>query len=106
MYPAVSRDVVKYLQRRGMTLRQIGEVMGLSESFISHVLHGRRSLTLRHLARLEKAERRPLALILMESADPESAPPELKAVYEAFRGLMAALGGFPGSVRAQSIGVA
>ena len=93
VYPTVSQDIVKYLQRQGQTLRQIGESMDLSESFISRVLNGQRSFTLKHLARLEKAQKRPLALILLESADPDSAPAELRSLYEAFRGVVAALGG-------------
>lgn len=93
VYPTVSKDIVKHLQKQGLTLRQIGQRMGLSESFISRVLNGKRSFTLKHLQRLEKAQKRPLPLILLESADPDGAPPEYRSLYEAFRGVIAALGG-------------
>jgi transcriptional regulator with XRE-family HTH domain len=93
VYSTVSRDIVKYLRGQGRTLDQIGKSMGLSESFVSRVLNGERSFTLKHLAKLEKVLKKPLPLILLESADPNSAPAELRTIYEAFRGVMAALGG-------------
>lgn len=93
VYSTVSRDIVKYLRSQGQTLDQIGKSMGLSESFISRVLKGERSLTLNHLAKLEKVLKKPLPLILLESVDAKSAPSELRTLYEAFRGVMAALGG-------------
>ena len=93
VYSTVSRDIVKYLRGQGQTLGQIGKSMDLSESFISRVLKGERSFTLKHLAKLEKVLKKPLPLILLESTDPNSAPAELRTLYEAFRGVMAALGG-------------
>ena len=48
----LSADLVKHLRSQGMTLRQIGASMGLSESFISRVAHRKRSLTIAHLLRL------------------------------------------------------
>ena len=34
----VSMDIVEFLRKRGMTLRQIGELVGHGESYISRVL--------------------------------------------------------------------
>ncbi len=86
----LSADLVKHLQSRGMTLRQIADSMGLSESFISRVAHKKRSLTIEHLLRLQEAIDRPLPLLLLEATTPDSVPQQLAPVYEKAREVLAA----------------
>src|SRR4030042_622879 len=81
VYPAISHDIVRYLQKQNMTLKEIGRLMGLSESFISKVLHNQRSFTVRHLSRLENAIAKPLPMILLEATEVNSMPKELRKGY-------------------------
>lgn len=85
VYPTISYDIVRYLQRQNLTLKEIGMMMGLGESFISRVLHKQRSFTLRDLSRLENAIGKPLPIILMEATETNSVPRELRKGYAAFR---------------------
>ena len=62
---------------------------GLSESFISRVLHKQRSLTLWHLGALEKALGMPLPMIIIEATQANSVPKKLRKAYAAFRRVMA-----------------
>lgn len=87
IYPTLSSDIVKYLQQQGLTLRKVGDLLGLSESFISRVRKKQRSFTLDHLVRLEQATGRALPVILLEATQPSSVPDELRPIYDAFRGL-------------------
>lgn len=91
-YPTVSINVVNYLRDQGMTLKEIAGLMDVSESFISRVRNGHRSLTLQHLERLEKVLGKPLSIILMEATPVEATPRELATLYAAFRAFMAKLG--------------
>lgn len=86
----LSADVVRHLQAQGMTLRQIGESMGLSESFISRVAHRRRSLTIEHLLRLQDATGKPLPLLLLEATNDDSVPESMAPLYEKARAVLAA----------------
>ncbi len=89
IYPTLSSDIVKYLQEQGLTLRKVGELLGLSESFISRVRKKERSFTLDHLVKLEQATGRALPVILFEATAPGSVPDELRPIYAAFRHLFA-----------------
>jgi transcriptional regulator with XRE-family HTH domain len=80
---------VKYLQEQGLTLRKVGDLLGLSESFISRVRKKQRSFTLDHLVKLEQATGRALPVILLEATQPGSVPDELRPIYDAFRNLFA-----------------
>ena len=86
----LSADLVKYLQSQGMTLRQIGEALDLSESFISRVAHRKRSLTIEHLLRLQEALGKPLPLLLLEATSQDAVPAELAPLYEKAREVLAA----------------
>jgi transcriptional regulator with XRE-family HTH domain len=86
----MSADLVKHLQSQGMTLRQIGESMGLSESFISRVAHRKRSLTIEHLLRLQEVRGKPLPLLLLEATAQDSVPESLAPLYEKAREVLAA----------------
>lgn len=83
-------DLVKHLQSQGMTLRQIADTMGLSESFISRVAHKKRSLTIEHLLRLQEAIDKPLPLLLLEATSQDSVPQPLAPLYEKAREVLAA----------------
>jgi transcriptional regulator with XRE-family HTH domain len=90
--PTVSSNIVRYLQEsEHMTLREIGELMGLKESFISRVRKGERSFTLQRLQKLEASLGKPLTMILIEATPVELAPTKLKPLYAAFRGFLATL---------------
>lgn len=81
--PSLSRDLVTYLrEQRGMSLRAIGELVGLSESFISRVARGERHLTDEHLARFETALGEPLAVLLLDAVDRSQIPEANRAMFE------------------------
>jgi transcriptional regulator with XRE-family HTH domain len=86
----LSADLVKYLQSQGMTLQQIADTMGVSESFISRVAHKKRSLTIEHLLRLQEAIDKPLPLLLLEATSQDSVPQPLAPLYEKAREVLAA----------------
>jgi transcriptional regulator with XRE-family HTH domain len=86
----LSADLVRHLQSEGMTLRRIGESMGLSESFVSRVAAKKRSLTIEHLLRLQDATGKPLPLLLLEATSQDSVPAPLAPVYEKAREVLAA----------------
>ncbi len=74
-----------------MTLKEIGALMGLKESFISRVRNGQRSLTLEHLARLEDALGKSLPAILVHATPLDSVPKKLRPMYQAFNDFLATL---------------
>jgi transcriptional regulator with XRE-family HTH domain len=86
----LSADLVQYLQGQGMTLRQIADAIGLSESFISRVANKQRSLTIEHLLRLQEAIDKPLPLLLLEATSQDSVPGPLVPLYEKAREVLAA----------------
>lgn len=63
---SLSEQIVSYLRRQGRTLKEIAEMLDLSESFISRVARGERRLTTDQLVILERALRTPLPLLLMQ----------------------------------------
>lgn len=65
---SLSADVVEYLRTvRDMTLKQIGDMLDLSESFISRVANKQRNFTQEHLERLERELGAPLPLLTIEA---------------------------------------
>lgn len=65
---SISADLVDYLRRqRGMNLKQIGELVDLSESFVSRVARRQRSFTVEHLEKFERALGQPLPVLLLEA---------------------------------------
>jgi transcriptional regulator with XRE-family HTH domain len=73
-----------------MTLRQIGDAMGLSESFVSRVGNKKRGLTIERLLRLQDAVGKPLPLLLLEATSQDSVPESLAPLYEKARDVLAA----------------
>ncbi len=88
----ISCDIVRYFQKQGLTLKEIGKLMDLSESSISKILHKQRNLTLQVLSRLENVTNKPLPIILLEATETDSIPKELRKGYEAFRRILMDLG--------------
>ena len=82
---SLSADIVRQLQQEGMTLKQIGHLVGLSESYVSYVRKGVRSFTVARLRKLEKALNRPLPLLLLQALHEHSVPKGLRPQYEALR---------------------
>ncbi len=82
--PAVSLSsgLVHHLQRKGMTLKTVGEMIGVSESFISRVANGHRSFTLEHLAEFERKLGEPLPILLLEVTCRNSVPADKKEMFE------------------------
>lgn len=80
-----SIGVVRLLRKEyGWTLKRIGEAIGCGESFVSMVGSGKRSLTLDHLAMLEKELGEPVAILLLKSADREKVDEQLRPMYDRF----------------------
>lgn len=86
----LSADLVRYLQKRGMTFRQIAETIGLSVPFISRVANKKRSLTIEHLLRIEDALGIPLPLLLLEVSAQGAVPERLAPFYERARTVLSA----------------
>ena len=77
----LSSEIVKYL-RTGRKLKEISELAGLSESFISHIGKGERAFKLEHLLKLEKALGEPLPLLLLKATDADSLTEEMRELYQ------------------------
>jgi len=65
-----------------MTLKQIGDLMKLSESFISRVGNGQRKFTIKHLVLLEESLNFPFPLLILISRDENSIPLKLRSAYK------------------------
>lgn len=79
---SLSALLIEYLRGQGMTMREIGELIGVSESYISRVASGENNLTIDHLVSLERTLRRPLPLLLLEACRGQNVPAALKSHYE------------------------
>lgn len=80
---SLSADLVAYLREtRQMSLREIGEVVGLSESFVSRVANGQRRFTLEHLDRFEQALGQPLPLLLLEARWADKVTDETRELFQ------------------------
>ena len=78
-----SRDVIDLLIERGMNVTRIASLLAVSKSYISRVKAGKRSLTLDHLAVLERKLGSPVALLLMESIPRDTVAPKARPLYDA-----------------------
>lgn len=79
---SLSTLLIDSLRGQGMTMREIGELIGVSESYISRVASGENNLTIDHLVALERALRRPLPLLLLEACRNQNVPAALKSHYD------------------------
>ncbi|MDP2910581.1 MAG: hypothetical protein Q8N58_02240 [bacterium] len=84
----LSSDIVRFLQKeKRFTLKQIGNLMNLGESFICRVGLQQREFTLKSLLILEKNLNCPLPLLILEARKEESIPSELKLSYKVLHAL-------------------
>ncbi len=95
--------LVAYLREQGKTLRQIGEMVGLSESFVSRVAKGERSFTLDHLALFERRLGEPLSVLIMESVWARTIDAEHKPAYDEALRVLRELGEFRRRLAAGSV---
>jgi len=77
-----SAEIVEYLRGQGKTLKEIGRLTGLSESYVSRVGQGDRNFRVDHLVRLEETLGAPLPLLLIEATAANSLPKSLSKAYE------------------------
>ncbi len=63
-------------------MKQIGELILTSESFISRVGRGERSFTLEHMARFEKELGESVPVLLLESRWRKLVPPAKRKLFE------------------------
>jgi transcriptional regulator with XRE-family HTH domain len=77
---SLSMRLVEWLKRQGKAQKDIAALLEVSESFISRVASGHRSLTIDHLAVLEDRLKLPLPVLLLESELAEQKVPEKRAV--------------------------
>jgi transcriptional regulator with XRE-family HTH domain len=85
---------VSYLRGQGKTLRQIGEMVGLSESFISRVARGERSFTLDHLSAFEQQLGEPLPVLLLQTMSRRDLTARQQATFDEALQLLRAIGEF------------
>lgn len=82
----ISADIVRFLrEEKNMTLKQIGDLMKLSESFISRIASGQRGFRIEHLVLLEESLNFPFPLLILISRDKKSIPSKLRRAYESGR---------------------
>ena len=78
---SLSADIILYLRHLGMTLREVGDLIGLSESFMSRVANKKRSLTVEHLEGIAQAVDMPLPLLLSRAMSKQSVPKHLVPMH-------------------------
>ena len=79
----ISSDIVNYLRtEEALSLKEIGDELNLSKSFISRVWQGKRNFTLKDLSKLEIAMGEPLPILLVKSINLKSVPKELRSKYK------------------------
>ena len=77
----LSRSVIGLLTKRGMTLTEIADGLGVTKSFLSRVKSGTRGLTIDHLVALERQLGEPLPLLIVQATPIESVPKDLRPLY-------------------------
>jgi len=74
-----SAELIRQLVKDGHNQTEIADMLGVTKSYISRVAAGQRALTLEHLATLERALGKPMALLLLEgTADPSDTPERIR----------------------------
>jgi transcriptional regulator with XRE-family HTH domain len=92
--PQLSAALVAYLRQQGKNLREIGELVGLSESFVSRVANGQRSFTIDHLALFEQSVGEPLPALILQAMWARDPRPEQQSEFDAALQLLRDLGRF------------
>jgi transcriptional regulator with XRE-family HTH domain len=84
-----SMGIVNFLRKQGYNLKQIGELIGHSESYISRVSRGERAFTVEHFALIEKQLGKPLPMLLLEAIDEKNVDKQLRPLYKSLKKLLA-----------------
>ena len=84
----ISQGTIQLLERRGMSLTDIAELLEVSKSYISRVKAGSRSFTLQHLGHISTKMNEDLPLLLFGLMVPESVRPENRKLYDMTRKLL------------------
>jgi len=83
---SISKQIVLHLNKeKGMTLKKIGALMDVKESYISCVKNGTRDLTVASLMKLENSLGIALPCIFAEAIDLKSVSKKLRPQYNALR---------------------
>ncbi len=91
---SISASLVGHLRGQGKTLREIGEMIGLSESFISRVAKGERSFTLDHLSAFEQQLGEPLPALLLQAMPRGNLTARQQAAFDEALQLLREIGEF------------
>ncbi|MCY2951517.1 MAG: helix-turn-helix transcriptional regulator [Planctomycetota bacterium] len=83
-----SAELIRQLVDSGHTQTEIAHMLGVGKSYISRVAAGQRALTIEHLATLERALRKPMALLLLEGSSRADDAPERVCERERIRKLL------------------
>jgi len=76
----LSSAIIAYLRSDGRTLREIADLLEVSESYVSRVARGERQLSVPHLEQLERLEGNSLPLILLEAERERTPRKHLRAI--------------------------
>jgi hypothetical protein len=79
---SISSDLVNYLQGEGMTLKRIGEMAGVGESFVCRVRRGDRRFSLEHMVRFEKELGECVPVLLLEAVWRERVSPAQRKLFD------------------------
>lgn len=97
---SLSTAIVQHLQHnRRMTLKQIGKLIGGSESFISRVATGQRNFTLPHLVALEEKLGESLPVLLLQARPAANLSPEQQEAFDSALELLKGLAGARRGIR-------
>jgi len=84
-----SKDIIDYLHKTsGDSYVEISRKIGVSQSFISQVIHRTKNLTLERLMLIAEAYKTPLPLLLLGATREKDVPKELKPLYQSMRELL------------------
>ncbi len=75
-----SARIMAVVRAEGMTLKQIAGLLDVSESFISRVARGQRTLTEKHISLLSRRLNRSVPLLVVESFLDDDMPTETRAM--------------------------
>lgn len=69
----------------GDSYRGIAKKIGVHESYISRLRHGKRTFGLKYLTKIQEAYEIPLPIILLNATKDENVPKKLKPLYKAVK---------------------
>jgi transcriptional regulator with XRE-family HTH domain len=78
----LSANIVKYLQAKNLSQREIAQRMNVTESFISHVVKGNRNFSIEHLEKIAEMEDMTLPELLANATPVETVPEKHRKSFE------------------------